>query len=101
MLVPALLSILFLVETAFSTDVVDLSGSKVDELRNPRLFYVSTTVSTVSVTTRCYFGNGQANNPPDAIPRCCYAALDGTTQELFVAGVVDDLWRICPMNGWM
>merc|ERR1712117_938024 len=80
MLVPAILHILLLpVATIFSTDVVDISGSKVDEHRNPRLFYVSTTVSTVSATTRCYFGNGQANNPPDAIPRCCYAALDGTT----------------------
>merc|ERR550534_878005 len=102
MLVPAILQILlFLVATIFSTDVVDISGSKVDELRNPKLFYVSTTVSTVSVTTRCYFGNGQGNNPPDAIPRCCYAALDGATNPGTFCGarrrrLVEDM-----PNGWM
>merc|ERR1712117_140075 len=103
MLVPAILHILLLpVATIFSTDVVDISGSKVDELRNPRLFYVSTTVSTVSVTTRCYFGNGQGNNPPDAIPRCCYAALDGTTSPGTFCGarrrrlVMEDM-----PDGWM
>merc|ERR1719145_387290 len=103
MLVPAILHILLLpVATIFSTDVVDISGSKVEELRNPRLFYVSTTVSTVSVTTRCYFGNGQGNNPPDAIPRCCYAALDGTTSPGTFCGarrrrlVMEDM-----PDGWM
>merc|ERR1719422_2217186 len=103
MLVPAILHILLLpVATIFSTDVVDISGSKVEELRNPRLFYVSTTVSTVSVTTRCYFGNGQGNNPPDAIPRCCYAALDDTTSPGTFCGarrrrlVMEDM-----PDGWM
>merc|ERR1719323_3012924 len=79
MLVPVLLPILFLVETAFSTDVVEIRGSQVEvEERNPKLFYVSTTVSTVSATARCYQGVGGGLNPPTGMPVCCYAGLDGT-----------------------
>ena len=48
------------------------------EERNPKLFYVSTTVSTVSATARCYQGVGGGLNPPTGMPVCCYAGLDGT-----------------------
>merc|ERR1719150_2125921 len=83
MLVPAILPILLLPATALGEDAVEVRDSVGIE-RNPKLFYVSTTVTTISTTTRCMiaFNNNVANGAvgagsPLALATCCYAAFRG------------------------
>merc|ERR1712115_121815 len=83
MRVPAILPILLLPATALGEDAVEVRDSVGIE-RNPKLFYVSTTVMTISTTTRCMIASNNnvnqgtvAAGTPLALATCCYAAFRG------------------------
>merc|ERR1719391_62009 len=66
-----LVALLLITSTLF-TAAVELSDTLLSE-RNPKLFYVSTTVSTISLTTRCYIKTGSTTHSV-ALPSCLYAS---------------------------
>ena len=60
-------------ETALFIKIFLFASDSLLSERNPKLFYVSTTVSTISLTTRCYIKTGSTTHSV-ALPSCLYAS---------------------------
>merc|ERR1719382_555199 len=74
-LVPAIPTFLLIASPLFTAAAEELSDSLLS-VRNPKLFYVSTTVTTVTLTTRCYYKTG-GTTVSIALPSCLYASPNG------------------------